>query len=77
MSELSTVPLVRSCRTVIESAGQVAERLRTGPGELQAQLAALDPTLGAAVRAMTDAVIELDYRTGYLDTAPLTIPQAL
>lgn len=75
MSELlSTQPVVRSCRSVIESAGEVAERLRTGP-ELIERLQALDPTLGQCLAEMTDAVFDLDYRTGYLDNSAVTIPR--
>lgn len=66
-------PVVRSCRTVIEHAGEVAELLVAD--DFAQQLQQLDPRLRAPLQNLADAVYDLDYRTGYLDRDAL--PQAL
>lgn len=75
----ASTPLVRSCRTVIETAGQVTEVFRThgtSPADFMAQLEAIDPRLPDAFASLADAVVELDYRTGYLGPEPHALPRA-
>lgn len=60
-------PVVRSVREVITASGQVTRAMLGDPtGEIHA-IGRRNPALAEALAPFLDAVMDLDYRTGFLD----------
>lgn len=74
MTEPAPPHLLRSCRAVVTTAGQVASVIATDPAVILARLSAVDPRLGTALGDMTDAVMTLDHHTDYLTGLPTMGP---
>lgn len=61
-----TRPIVRSCRDIIDAAGDVTAMLATAPPDYLTRLQLVAPELVRALTPLTDAVFDLDHRTAYL-----------
>lgn len=70
MGESSTRPVVRSCRNIIDAAGDLAAMLATAPPGYLARIQLVAPDLCDALTSVTDAVLDLDHRTAYLAPPP-------